>query len=109
MSHCKTCGGQLDWGFDEGTGKWVPLEPIEKHDDLPRRFQDENGVLRADHRDRHGGSKQVNVTRLTREIPAAMANEHAEELKRAETNRRRRERRQEGRDGLQARKHSVHQ
>jgi len=96
VSNCKSCGYPLDWGFDAETGKWIPLEPVATHDDLPRRFQDENGVLRADHRARHNSGQTVNVTRLDREIPAEMANEHSEEIKRAERNRRRRERRAAG-------------
>lgn len=47
------------------------LEPVERHDDLPRTFLDENDILRADHRDRHEeGASGVRVTRLNKKIPA---------------------------------------
>jgi hypothetical protein len=61
------CGHQIEWGFDSVTGRWIPLEPIATHDDLPRTFVDENGVLRADHRDRHRPGS-VNVTRLEKKV-----------------------------------------
>jgi hypothetical protein len=93
MSNCKNCGYPLDWGFDPDTGRWIPLEPIDTHDDLPRRFQDENGVLRADHRARHNSGATVNVTRLAREVPAEDANARNAELRRAEIKQRRREQR----------------
>ena len=74
---CKHCGAEIDWGFDGAHNRWVPLEPVATQDDLPRTFLDENGVLRADHRDRHKrGASGVNVTRLDKKIPAKLAQEH---------------------------------
>jgi hypothetical protein len=69
MANCKTCGGPMDWGFDNVTGRWVPLEPLNNDGDLAKTFVDENGVLRADHRDRCRGTS-INVTRLTKKVPA---------------------------------------
>jgi hypothetical protein len=78
MPACKTCGREFEWGYNQDTGKWVLLEPVATHDDLPRTFLDEDGTLRADHRDRHEkGSSGVNVTRLTKKIPVEMAREHS--------------------------------
>lgn len=70
MTICYTCGKSFDWGLVDG--KWVPLEPIATHSDLDRTYVDENGVLRADHRDTHGdGAASVNADRLTKKIKAA--------------------------------------
>ncbi len=67
MALCKGCGATFQWGFCDG--KWVPLEPVATHDDMARTYVDENGVLRADHRDKHGpGQSSINVTRLDRKI-----------------------------------------
>lgn len=72
MSFCKNCGHEIDWGFMDG--KWVPLEPVASHAEMDRRYVDENGVLRADHRDRHEeGTTTVNVERLIKKVPAAVA------------------------------------
>lgn len=73
MAFCKTCGAEMDWGHVGD--RWIPLEPIELHGDLDRRYRDENGVLRADHRDRHEGFSGVPVEleRLPKKIPAARA------------------------------------
>lgn len=67
MATCKGCGAHFQWGFVDG--KWVPLEPVETHDDLDKTYVDENGVLRADHRDRHG-TQSVNVMRLDQKVRA---------------------------------------
>lgn len=67
MSRCKQCGGEFDWALDDG--KWVLLEPIGMDADLAKTFLDENEVLRADHRERHGGGT-INVTRLYKKVPA---------------------------------------
>lgn len=56
------------WGNLDG--KWIPLEPVETHEDLARTYVDENGELRADHRDRHPDGASVNIERLSRKIPA---------------------------------------
>lgn len=76
MAACRTCGSQFQWGRVDGT--WVPLEPVETHDDMDRTYVDENGVLRADHRDRHPGGASVNATRLDVKIPANSAREAQE-------------------------------
>lgn len=47
MPICKFCSLPFAWGLNEG--KYTPLVPVEDHDDLPRAYQDENGVLRAEH------------------------------------------------------------
>lgn len=80
MSNCRTCGGGIDWGFDEETKKFVPLEPIATQGDLPRTHVDINGELRADHRERHGGSATVTVSRLRRPVPAEMAEGNKEAI-----------------------------
>jgi hypothetical protein len=71
MPMCKFCGKAFQWGrSDDG---WIPLEPIESHDGLDRSFQDENGILRADHRvncTRRGGPA-VRVARLAKNVPAS--------------------------------------
>lgn len=70
MAICKGCGSEMQWGFCDG--RWVPLEPVENHDDLARTYVDENGELCADHRDRHGANApSVNVTRLDRKVQPA--------------------------------------
>lgn len=79
-SNCRTCGGGIEWGFDEETKKYVPLEPIETQGDLPRTHVDINGELRADHRERHGGSASVTVNRLRRPVPAEMAENNKEAI-----------------------------
>lgn len=79
MALCKGCGAVFQWGFCDG--RWVPLEPIDTHDDLDKSYVDENGVGRADHRDRHDSEQlaSVNVTRLDRKIPAAIEPEEDDE------------------------------
>jgi hypothetical protein len=96
-SSCKTCGNPLEWGFDSDQQRWIPLEPVATHDDLPRRFQDENGMLRADHRLRHSSRADVSVTRLARAVPAEEANARNADLRRAEIKQRRRSQRDEER------------
>jgi len=68
MATCRNCGGTFTWGNLDG--KWVMLEPVETHGDLDRTYVDENGELRADHRDRHPGGSSVNVARLDRKVKA---------------------------------------
>lgn len=67
-SRCKGCGQPIQWGFCDG--RWVPLEPMETHGELDRRYVDEDGEFRADHRDgcNAGGEGSVNVTRLAKRI-----------------------------------------
>lgn len=82
---CNRCGETVEWGWDKTASRWVPLEPITTHDDLQRTFVDENNVLRADHRDRHKkGDSGVNVTRLEKKVPAAIAKEHGGTIVRAQ-------------------------
>jgi hypothetical protein len=69
MPYCNGCGGVFEWGFHDG--KWVLLEPAATHDDLDRTYVDENGVLRADHRDRHPRGETVNVERLSNKVKVA--------------------------------------
>jgi hypothetical protein len=73
-SRCKQCGEEIDWGSVDGK-KWVPLEPIESHDGMDRSFVDENGILRADHRDRHNKNESVSIMRLDKKIKAEHAGE----------------------------------
>lgn len=65
MPFCKTCGKPFDWGWQ--ADRWVMLEPTDRDRDLDRRFVDENGRYRADHRDRCVG-ESVNVTRLDKAV-----------------------------------------
>lgn len=68
MPICKFCGIPFGWGRDGE--KFVPLVPIEDHDDLPRTHLDEHGVLRAAHSlicTRVGG-ETVNVTKLAEQV-----------------------------------------
>lgn len=69
MPICKFCSVPFSWGNSDG--KWVPLVPISDHDGLDRTYQDENGVLRAEHAlvcVRHGGPA-VRVARLAVKVP----------------------------------------
>jgi hypothetical protein len=72
MAMCKFCGKPFQWGkTEEG---WVPLEPIESHEGMDRQFQDENGILRADHRSGsciNRGGPAIRAVRLARAIPAS--------------------------------------
>lgn len=68
MALCRGCGATFQWGYCNG--KWIPLEPVESHGDLDRSYVDENGVLRADHRDRHPLGVSVNVKRLDNKVKA---------------------------------------
>lgn len=71
MAMCKFCGVAFAWGQKEGGG-WVPLVPIQDHEGLDRSFQDENGVLRADHRIIcvARGGPTVRVSKLARPVKA---------------------------------------
>jgi hypothetical protein len=74
MAFCRECGSEMDWGYIGD--KWIPLEPTHLHGDLDRRYKDENGALRADHRDRHGGDfsePPVALERLPKKVTAARA------------------------------------
>lgn len=70
MPICRTCGGEFDWG-DLGDGKWALLQPIGLDRGMDRRYVDEDGVPRADHRDLHPhAGRTVAVTRLEQRIKA---------------------------------------
>lgn len=72
MAHCRNCGDQMQWAYDQDRGAWVPLVPVGKDTHLDRRFVDENGTLRADHRDYciNGDGATVNVRRLSKKVRA---------------------------------------
>lgn len=70
MPVCKFCQKPFSWGLADG--KWVPLVPVGEEGELDRAYQDENGVLRAEHRAvclRQGGPT-VRVARLAKAVPA---------------------------------------
>lgn len=69
MPLCKFCGKPFAWGND--SGKWVPLVPPGEEGDLDRSFQDENGLLRAKHRDMCTYTPAVAVVKLAVPIPAS--------------------------------------
>ena len=65
MAFCKGCGLPIEWGYDEASNRFVPLEPEATDGDMVKTFRDAYGKLRADHRDRHDKSKPtVKITRL---------------------------------------------
>lgn len=76
MAICKGCGDPIEWGYDHVTGRWIPLEPEATDSKLDKAFVDENGVLRADHRERclGGPGGAVNVTRLSKKVPGEGSN-----------------------------------
>lgn len=55
MPHCNFCGEAFEWGFCDG--KWVLLEPKGSDIGMDLTIVDEDGELRADHRDRHPADK----------------------------------------------------
>lgn len=66
MAMCKFCHKPMAWGLNTD-GKYVPLVPIGEDEGLARTFQDENGALRAEHRDvcdAQRGGPTVRVARL---------------------------------------------
>ena len=67
MALCKNCGEKIDWAICDD--RWVPLEPIDKPlSDVEYAYVDDDGVVRADHRDRC--SRVVRVTRLKHKMKA---------------------------------------
>jgi len=82
MALCKKCGITFVWGYNEETNRWVPLVPVEEQKDKERSYVDEDGTLRADHRETciNDSGRVVKVTRLAKHIPAAMAEEHNSEI-----------------------------
>jgi hypothetical protein len=70
MPMCKYCGVPFTWGNDGE--RWVPLVPAGQEAALDRTFQDENGLLRAAHRDICVGfGPSVKVAKLAKKIKAA--------------------------------------
>jgi hypothetical protein len=72
MAMCKFCGKPFAWGYNEAEGRYIPLVPVDEHEGLDRNFQDENGVLRADHRTvcLMRGGPTVRVARLAKSVKA---------------------------------------
>lgn len=70
MPICKFCSKPFAWGFDGE--RWTPLVPVGEEGTLDRTYQDENGDMRASHRDICvlRGGPSVNVVRLAKKIPA---------------------------------------
>jgi hypothetical protein len=68
VARCRVCGEVISWGFDGVSGRYIPLEPRETDTDLEKTFVDEDGELRADHRDRHEDGTVINVERLRRRV-----------------------------------------
>lgn len=70
MALCKFCGQPFAWG--NADGKWTPLVPVGEEGDLDRKYQDQNGNLRASHRDVcvNQGGATVRVSLLAKAIPA---------------------------------------
>lgn len=69
MAICKFCGLAFAWG-QKDDGGFVPLVPVGEDENLERSFQDENGVLRANHQDictRRGGPT-VKIVRLAKKV-----------------------------------------
>lgn len=69
MPLCKFCGVMFVWG--KNADKFVPLVPIGEDESLERSYQDENGVLRAQHSlICVGHTALVSVVKLAVAIPA---------------------------------------
>lgn len=68
MPVCQGCGGNFQWALVDD--RWVLLEPIATHNDLDRKYVDEDGILRADHRDRHDDPalRSVVASRLAKRV-----------------------------------------
>ena len=64
MAHCKYCGETIEWGLSGE--RYVSLVPIgEEPAKIFRRFSDENGNLRAVHKDickAPSGSSAIELT-----------------------------------------------
>lgn len=71
MALCKFCGKVFAWGLNGE--RWVPLVPVGEEGELPRTFQDSDGVLRSNHRDVcvNRGGPTVRVALLAKAIPAS--------------------------------------
>jgi hypothetical protein len=71
MAVCKYCKQAMDWGQLQNGG-WVGLVPVGQEGDNPRTHQDDDGVLRTEHRliCTSFGGPTVQVTRLARKLDA---------------------------------------
>lgn len=67
---CKYCDKPIDWGFSGE--RWIALVPIGEDAGLDREFQDEQGNLRASHRQVciFKGRESLRVSRLAKIIEA---------------------------------------
>jgi hypothetical protein len=71
MPMCKFCGKLFSWGYATAEDKWVPLVPVGEEGGLDLTFQDEEGRLRASHRDIcDRGGASVRVARLAKKVRA---------------------------------------
>lgn len=70
MAICKFCGTAFSWG--NNGGKWVPLVPVGEEAGLTLDYQDEDGVLRASHRQTcvQIGGPTVHVSKLAKPLQA---------------------------------------
>lgn len=67
MAICKFCGVKFAWG--NSGEKWVPLVPVGREEGLVCEYQDENGNLRAGHRQICIGYEPgVKIAKLARPI-----------------------------------------
>jgi len=67
---CKYCDKPIDWGYSGE--RWITLVPVGEDEGLDREFQDEQGNLRASHKQVciFKGRESLRVSRLARIIPA---------------------------------------
>lgn len=83
MPICKKCGVEFQWAVDGD--RWVLFVPVGEEGNLDRSYVDENGLLRADHRDICvGGGGTLNAHRLERRIKASEVGEAGPVVKIAE-------------------------
>lgn len=68
MAICKYCQTKMNWG--QINDKWVKLVPIGEDVGMDRTHQDENGVLRAQHKC-EGWTAAVQVVKLATPISAS--------------------------------------
>jgi hypothetical protein len=64
MRNCKYCQKDFEWAFDTNTSRWVPLVPLDQAVGLTRTYVDNNGVLRAMHREVCTETPKLTVTKL---------------------------------------------
>jgi hypothetical protein len=70
MPVCKFCQKPFAWGMSDG--KWLPLLPVGEEGDFDRTYQDENGLLRVEHRVicQNQGGPSVRVVKLAKSVAA---------------------------------------